>query len=88
MPDIASDDMASDDMASDDLALDDDELWELDEVCAFFGGNKPLNPSTIYRGAGKIYPRPLKVGPNISRWFKSECIAARRAMIARRGKGF
>jgi predicted DNA-binding transcriptional regulator AlpA len=82
MPDIASDDMALDDPA-----LDDDDLFDIDEVCAFFGGTRPLNPSTIYRGAGTIYPRPVKTGPNISRWLKSECVAARRAMIARRGRG-
>jgi predicted DNA-binding transcriptional regulator AlpA len=63
-------------------ALRHDELLDLKEVCAFFGG---LDASTIYRGikAGR-YPSPIKVGANASRWLRSECSAALQAMIARR----
>jgi predicted DNA-binding transcriptional regulator AlpA len=62
----------------------DDELLDLDEVCAFFGGSKPLHPATIYRGLGSRYPRPVRVGPNSNRWLKSECEAALREMAAER----
>lgn len=63
-------------------ALREDELLDLKAVCAFFGG---LDASTIYRGIpAKRYPAPIKVGPNASRWLRSECEAALAAMIARR----
>ena len=59
-----------------------DELLDLKAVCRYFGG---LDPSTIYRGiAAKRYPAPIKVGPNASRWLRSECEAALQAMIAGR----
>ena len=48
------------------LAAAGDDLLDIDEVCAFFGGTKPLHPSTIYRGLGKHYPKPVKVGPILS----------------------
>jgi predicted DNA-binding transcriptional regulator AlpA len=33
-------------------------------VCQFFGGTRPLNPATLYRGIRKgRYPTPVKVGP-------------------------
>jgi predicted DNA-binding transcriptional regulator AlpA len=55
-------------------ALRQDELPDLldcDAVCAFFGG---IHHSTLYRGIRKgWYPPPIKVGPNTSRWFRSEC---------------
>ena len=60
-----------------------DELMDADAVCAVFGGNKPIDPSTLYRGikAGR-YPAPVKIGPNISRWIRSRCVSARAALIA------
>lgn len=58
------------------------DLLDIQQVCAFFGGSKPLNPATIYRGAGKLYPKPVKMGPNTNRWLRSECEAARQALIA------
>lgn len=59
-----------------------DDLLDRDAVCRLFGGTRPLNPSTIYRGirAGR-YPAPVKIGPGASRWLRSECEAALRAMI-------
>jgi hypothetical protein len=37
-------------------------------ACKVIGGDKPIHPSTYYRGAKiGIYPAPVKVGPNISR---------------------
>lgn len=69
---------------SDNAVVDDDDLLDIDEVCAFFGGTKPLNPSTIYRGLGTLYPKPLKVGTNTNRWLRSECVEARRKMAEAR----
>jgi predicted DNA-binding transcriptional regulator AlpA len=62
-----------------------DDLLDRDATCRFFGGNRPINPATLYRGtkAGR-YPAPIKVGPNTSRWLRSECEAALQAMIAGR----
>jgi predicted DNA-binding transcriptional regulator AlpA len=64
----------------------DDALLDIDEVCVFFGGNRPLHPATIYRGIGVRYPHPVKVGPNSNRWLRSECQAALDAMAAERGR--
>ena len=63
----------------------DDGMMTLAATCAFFGGDKPLNPSTLYRGikAGR-YPKPVHVGPNSSRWVRSECQSARQKLIAAR----
>jgi predicted DNA-binding transcriptional regulator AlpA len=63
----------------------DHELLHLKAVCEFFGGTRPLNPSTLYRGVkdGR-YPPPVKIGPGSSRWLRSECEAARERLIAQR----
>jgi predicted DNA-binding transcriptional regulator AlpA len=46
-------------------------------ACRFFGGTKPLDPATLYRGIRKgRYPKPVKVGPGSSRWLRAECEAA------------
>jgi len=29
------------------------ELLDRDAVCRFFGGSKPINPATLYRGVRK-----------------------------------
>jgi predicted DNA-binding transcriptional regulator AlpA len=66
-------------------ALREDELLDLKEVCRFFGGTRPINPATLYRGVSAgHYPKPIKIGPNTSRWLRSECIAALEGMIERR----
>ena len=53
------------------------ELLDRREVCRFFGGTKPLDPATLYRGIRKgRYPAPVKVGPGSSRWLRAECEAA------------
>jgi predicted DNA-binding transcriptional regulator AlpA len=45
------------------------DLLDRDATCRFFGGTKPLNPATLYRGIRKgRYPKPIKVGPGSSRW--------------------
>jgi len=57
------------------------ELLDRDAVCRFFGGSKPINPATLYRGVRKgRYPKPIKVGPGSSRWLRAECEAALQAM--------
>ena len=62
-----------------------DDLLDLKAACAFYGGTRPINPATLYRGIRKgRYPRPIKVGPGSSRWLRSECEAALREMIAGR----
>jgi predicted DNA-binding transcriptional regulator AlpA len=61
------------------------ELLTLRDVCALFGGSRPIDPSTLYRGirAGR-YPAPIKVGPGSSRWLRAEVEGAIAAMVARR----
>jgi predicted DNA-binding transcriptional regulator AlpA len=57
------------------------DLWDRRAVCLFFGGTKPLDPATLYRGIKKgRYPAPVKVGPGSSRWLRSECEATLRSM--------
>jgi predicted DNA-binding transcriptional regulator AlpA len=53
------------------------ELLTADGSCAFLGGDKPINKSTLYRGvkAGK-FPPPVKLGDATSRWVKAELAEA------------
>jgi hypothetical protein len=60
------------------------ELWDRRAVLEFFGGTKPLHPSTLYRGLGLIYPRPINTRGNTVRWLADECRAALQRMIAER----
>ena len=59
-----------------------DPLLDRADVCRFFGGSKPIDPTTLYRGIrlGR-YPRPVKVGPGSSRWLRSECEAVLQNMV-------
>ena len=42
------------------------ELMHRGEVCRYFGGSRPLNPATLYRGIRQgRYPKPVKV------WFNA-----------------
>lgn len=62
-------------------------LLDLDAVCAYFGGNRPLHPSTLYRGIRKgRYPAPIKVGPGSSRWLWNECAAVLHKLAECRGR--
>jgi predicted DNA-binding transcriptional regulator AlpA len=63
------------------------DLIDIEEVCTIIGGSKPVNRATIYRGiaTGK-YPKAVKVGPNISRWLRSEWLSIVKARIAERHK--
>src|SRR5262245_25154460 len=58
------------------------QLLPKSEVCRLFGG---INASTLYRGIRQgRYPKPVRVGPNSSRWLLAECQAALRAMVEER----
>ena len=58
------------------------DFLDINATCRLFGGTKPINPATLYRGirAGR-YPRPVKVGPGSSRWLRQECEAALHSMV-------
>jgi predicted DNA-binding transcriptional regulator AlpA len=58
------------------------ELLDRADVCRYFGGTRPINAATLYRGIRRgRYPRPVKIGPGSSRWLRSECEAALQAMV-------
>jgi len=58
-----------------------ENLLDKVEVCRFFGGSRPLNPATLYRGIkAKRYPQPVHVGGS-SRWLRIECEHALQKMI-------
>jgi predicted DNA-binding transcriptional regulator AlpA len=63
------------------------ELLDRRRVREFFGGTRPLNPATLYRGirVGR-YPRPIHPSPGISRWLRSECEAALARMTQARAQ--
>jgi predicted DNA-binding transcriptional regulator AlpA len=58
------------------------DLLDLRAVCRLFGGSRPINPATLYRGIrlGR-YPAPIKIGPGSSRWLRAECEAVLQAMM-------
>jgi predicted DNA-binding transcriptional regulator AlpA len=62
--------------------VEDDGLYDIEFVCAVFGGSKPLHPATIYRGIEQgRYPRPVKPSPNVNRWIGSELKAAKSEIL-------
>jgi hypothetical protein len=65
------------------MQIDDLELLDRLSVWRLFGGNRPIDAATLYRGikAGK-FPAPVKIGPGASRWLRSQCEAALRKIIA------
>ena len=65
----------------------DEELWVRATVEKYFGGEKPIHTSTLYRGVESgLYPPPINVSPNVVRWIPHECRAARQRMLSERGK--
>jgi predicted DNA-binding transcriptional regulator AlpA len=61
------------------------EMMTLAATCAFFGGDRPIHYSTLYRGiAAGRYPKPIHIGPNSVRWLRSECVEAKRKMMEAR----
>jgi predicted DNA-binding transcriptional regulator AlpA len=60
-------------------------LLDRAEVCRYFGGTRPINPATLYRGIRRgLYPRPVHIGPGSSRWLRSECEVALARMVEAR----
>jgi predicted DNA-binding transcriptional regulator AlpA len=58
------------------------DLLDRADVCRFFGGTRPIDPATLYRGIRKgRFPRPVKIGPGTSRWLRSECESTLRLMV-------
>ena len=73
--------------ASRDFAPDDGapELMAKPAVLKMFGGTKPINSATLYRGIAQgRFPRLIKIGPKTSRWLRSECEAKLREIITSR----
>ena len=65
-----------------------DEMMTQAATCKFFGGDRPIHPSTLYRGiAAGRFPEQVHIGPNTSRWLRSENEEARKRLIAQRGNG-
>jgi predicted DNA-binding transcriptional regulator AlpA len=63
--------------------LDNDELLDMGAVCRLFGGTRPLDPSTIYKGIRRgRFPKPVSIGPQTARWLRSECLSALERIIA------
>ena len=61
------------------------DLLDRNAACEFFGGTRPINAATLYRGIRKgRYPKPLHVGPGSSRWLRSECESALAKMVEAR----
>ena len=62
-----------------------EELWDEARVRGYFGGNKPIDHSTLYRGIKLgIIPAPIKSVLQTNRWIPSECRAARQVQIEAR----
>jgi predicted DNA-binding transcriptional regulator AlpA len=50
-----------------------DDLLDKRTVCRLFGGTKPIDPATLYRGIRQgRYPKPIRIGPQVRRWSRSE----------------
>jgi predicted DNA-binding transcriptional regulator AlpA len=62
-----------------------EELLDVAEACRFLGGSRPIHFTTLYRGikAGH-YSKPIKIGPFLVRWRRSELQADIDRMIAER----
>lgn len=64
-----------------------EELWDEEAVCRYFGGTKPIDHSTLYRGIKlHIIPPPIKSVLQSNRWIPSECRAARQIQIETRDR--
>ena len=58
-----------------------EHLLDRGAVCRYFGGNRPINAATLYRKIRQgLFPKPVKIGGS-SRWLRSECEAALKAMV-------
>jgi predicted DNA-binding transcriptional regulator AlpA len=64
------------------ITVEDDGFYDIAFVCAYFGGSRPLNAATIYRGiAAGRYPRPVRPSPNTNRWLGRELKESKQAII-------
>jgi predicted DNA-binding transcriptional regulator AlpA len=62
-----------------------DDLLDCATTRKFFGGSRPIDAATLSRGIKRgLYPKPVRVSANSSRWLRSECEAALAAIVARR----
>jgi predicted DNA-binding transcriptional regulator AlpA len=53
--------------------MQDDELLDEAATCRFFGGTKPINPATLWRGVKKgRYSKPIRISDQAVRWRRSE----------------
>ena len=60
------------------------DLWDLQYLCRFFGGSRPLSTATVYRLIKRgVVPAPVSVGGS-SRWIATECRTARARMVESR----
>jgi predicted DNA-binding transcriptional regulator AlpA len=56
-------------------AVPDAELLDTGAACRLLGGTRPIHPASLYRGIKRgIYPMPVKIGENSSRWLRSELL--------------
>ena len=55
------------------MQQDDEDRLDTEGACAFIGGNRPIHPSTLWRGVktGR-YSKPTHVGPQSVRWSKAQ----------------
>jgi hypothetical protein len=57
----------------------------LGKACEIIGGDKPIDPSTYYRGAKRgIWPKPDRYGPGVSRVNTQKLLAAIAARESRK----
>jgi len=62
------------------------DLLDKQAVCRMFGGNRPINPATLYRHIRNgRFPKPIRIGGS-SRWLRQECEAALQAMVDGRAR--
>jgi predicted DNA-binding transcriptional regulator AlpA len=65
--------------------MQDDELLDEAATCKFFGGTKPINPATLWRGVKKgRYSKPIKISDQAVRWRRSDLQADIARMVAER----
>ena len=57
------------------------DLISIDEACAILGG---ISKATYWRGAGKRWPKPIKLGPFIARASRRELLEYVERMKAER----
>jgi predicted DNA-binding transcriptional regulator AlpA len=64
------------------ISIEDEGFYDIEFVCKFFGGSRPLHAATIHRGITEgRYPRPVRTSPNSNRWVGRELKAARQAIL-------